>query len=162
MEAILDFDRAEPSSSVTGVAVVAGMPCVHFAARRSEHSMWLVDFDEPVIPSPDGNASVVWRELPGAVLHGSAVFARGATCECFLLCGGDAAREPEALRAVGMPKERVALVARMLQRPLLVTVARDGELEPAMLRRLHRLLLSTVAEALQNHAAVTPPFRLPS
>ena len=161
MEAILDLDRAEPSASVTGVAVVAGMPCVHFAARRSEHSMWLVDFDEPVSPAADGNASVVWRELPGAVLHGSAMFARGATCECFLLCGGDARREPEALRAVGMPRERAALVARMPQRPLLVTVAQGGDVEPATLRRLHRLLLSTVAEAIQNHAAVSPPFCLP-
>ena len=162
MEAILDFDRAEPSSSVAGVAVVAGMPCVHFAARRSEHSMWLVDFDEPVKPAAVGNASVVWRELPGAVLHGSAVIARGATCECFLLCGGDARREPDGLRAAGMSRERAAQVARIPQRPLLVTVARDGELEPATLRRLHRLLLSTVAEALQNHPAVNTPFCLPA
>ena len=64
--------------------------------------------------------------------------------------------------ALGMPRERVALVARLPQRPLLVTVARDGEVESAMLRRLHRLLLSTVAAALENHAAVNPPFCLPA
>jgi hypothetical protein len=86
----------------------------------------------------------VWRDLPGPVLHGRAVFGGGAACDCFLLGGGDAREERDALRRLGVARDRVALLAQLPQRPLLVTAARGGEAEPRLVRRLHRLLLETV------------------
>lgn len=140
MEATLELDPRPVDSDAPN----AGTLCVHFAASGSEHSIWLAGCDEAA--GGIGRASILWRDTPGPIAHGRVVFGRGAACDCLFLMDGDARGEREVLRALGVPRERASLLARMPHRPLLVTTGRDGDLDPAMVRRLHRLLLSTVPQ----------------
>ena len=143
MEAVLKTDRIL-GAEVADAPPDAATLCVHFTSGRADHAIWLAEPDEPPAQAIS-RASVVWRDLPGPVLHGRVIFGRGATCDCFLLLGGDARLELDALRQLGLSRSQASLLVRMRQRPLLVTAARAGEAEPGLVRRLHRLLLSTVS-----------------
>lgn len=135
MEAALDLQSRAVSEPIL---------CVHFAAGGSEHTIWYGDAAAPadVDGWGAGRVSIAWRELPGPLLRGQLVLGRDVACDCFLLLGGDAREDQVMLRSQGVPRSHAALLARMPQRPLLATFARRGDLPPATVRRLHRLLLS--------------------
>jgi hypothetical protein len=120
--------------------------CVHFSTRAGEHCIGFAEAAPQceVRRARAARLDVEWEARDGGLLRGRALLRGDVACDAFLLTGepADPANERDVLRAEGLPREWSSLVARMPERPLLVTVARGPELSPTLLRRVHSLLIA--------------------
>ena len=124
--------------------------CVHFSARTGEHCIGFAEAapEGEVRRARGARLTAAWDEHGPGLLGGRALLRGDVACDAYLLTGepADPVDDRDALRAEGLPREWASLVARMPERPLLVTVARGPELSPTLLRRVHSLLLAAADE----------------
>ena len=128
--------------------------CAHFSTRTGEHCIGFAEAapEGEVYRARAARLEVDWEDRNGGLLRGRALLRGDVACDAYLLTGepADPTDDRDALRAEGLPREWASLVARMPERPLLVTVARGPELSPTLLRRVHSLLAAADEQVLRT------------
>jgi hypothetical protein len=117
--------------------------CVHFPGRGAEHSLWLAEAmtDEASETTTDAMA-LSWQRGPDGVLRGEVAMRGAVVCDVVATVGSSDRR---ALRSLGLTRAQAAVLAQSAGRPVLATIARGPALPPDMQRRIHRLLLASLA-----------------